>query len=243
MPEAMSVRKSRTHTIPIRSLHGLIDNAVAVLSNARSAAEVLEARDLAALAYDAAKRAARLGKAKQAHDDLVADAHRVQAHALNIEAQAKLRLADEYDAAQERGEVKTRADNQHVPKQNKLSSTDVGMTRKDMHEARIIRNAEKAKPGVVRRALDEALSEGKEPTRARVRRAVLKVVHPDEYEDVPGQSTPNSRFINIAWDAEHRPSEFDFPSMINHGELAAAADRVALAWSKAAKELRRLAKS
>ena len=36
---------------------------------------------------------------------LIAAAHRAQADALEIEAQAKRRLADEYDAAQERGAV------------------------------------------------------------------------------------------------------------------------------------------
>jgi hypothetical protein len=54
------------------------------------------------------------------------------------------------------------------------------------------------------------------------------------------ESTPNSRFLNVAWDAEHRPSEFNFPSMKNFGALAAAADRVSKSWSAAAAELRRL---
>jgi hypothetical protein len=39
---------------------------------------------------------------------LIAAAHRAQADALEIEAQAKRRLADEYDAAQDRGEVAVR---------------------------------------------------------------------------------------------------------------------------------------
>jgi len=87
------------------SLPQLVDHAAAALSNARTAAEVLEARELASFAYDAAKRAARLQRAKAAHDDLIAATHRVQADALEIEAQAKRRLADEYDSAQQRGEV------------------------------------------------------------------------------------------------------------------------------------------
>jgi len=59
------------------------------------------------LAVDAgelhAKLAARLARIKQAHDDLISAAHRVQADAIEIEALAKRRLADEYDAAQARG--------------------------------------------------------------------------------------------------------------------------------------------
>ena len=41
------------------ALPALVDRAAAVLSNARSSAEVLEARDMASVAYDAAKKAAR----------------------------------------------------------------------------------------------------------------------------------------------------------------------------------------
>lgn len=152
------------------SLPALVDRAVAALANARTAAEVLDARDLASVAYDMAKKAARLGKAKQAHDSLIAAAHRSQADALEIEAQAKRRLADEYDAAQERGEVAKLGHNQHnkeaVPSQNTL------ITRKDIHEARQVRDAERADPGIVRRALDNVLKAGEEPTRTKLKRVV-----------------------------------------------------------------------
>jgi hypothetical protein len=82
------------------ALTALIDRASKALAGARSAAEVLEARDMASVAYDAARKAVRLGKAKRAHDEVIAAAYRAQADALEIEAQAKRRLADEYDAAQ-----------------------------------------------------------------------------------------------------------------------------------------------
>ena len=74
---------------PSQDLPSLIDRAASMLSGAKTAAEVLEAREVAGLAYDVAKRAARLQRAKSAHDDLVAAAHRAQAHALEIEARAK----------------------------------------------------------------------------------------------------------------------------------------------------------
>lgn len=129
---------------------------------------------MASLAYDTAKRAARIGKAKQAADDLIATAYRVQADALEIEAGAKRRLADEYDAAQERGEVASRggerSGREHSPAAP--AAADVGLSRKDIHEARIIRDAEVEEPGIVRRALDEALASGDEPTRAKVNKAV-----------------------------------------------------------------------
>ena len=155
----------------------LVADAAAALVNARDAAEVLEARDLATLAYDVAKRTARLAKAKQAHDDLIVAAHRAQAHALQIEARAKLRLADEYDAAQERGEVargSVRTD--IVPDENDVrpaTAADIGLSRKDIHEARLVRDAEKVEPGIVQRALDDQLDRGEEPTRAALRRMVV----------------------------------------------------------------------
>lgn len=87
---------------------------------------------------------------------------------------AKRRLADEYDAAQGRGEVA----GQGKPSQAEGLATvaDIGLTHKEIHEARQIRNAEEADPGVVRRVLDDALDAGEEPTKAAVRRAVTTMV-------------------------------------------------------------------
>jgi hypothetical protein len=107
-------------------------------------------------------------------------AHRAQADALEIEAAAKRRLADEYDAAQERGEVATRQNNPgsvgHVPGQNMPPATaaDIGLSRKDIHEARQIRDAEAAEPGLVRRTLDARLAAGAEPSKAAVRRGYCR---------------------------------------------------------------------
>jgi hypothetical protein len=160
------------------SLPQLVDHAATALSNARTAAEVLEARDLASFAYDTAKRAARLAKAKNAHDELIAAAHRAQADALEIEAKAKRRLAAEYDAAQERGEVQADGRPKTVPDENGFllapaTAADLGVSRKDIHEARVIRDAEKAEPGIVRRSLDEKLARCEEPTRAALRKMVV----------------------------------------------------------------------
>ena len=160
-----------------QDLPSLIDRATRMLLGAKSAAELLEAREVAGLAYDVAKRAARLQRAKGAHDDLVAAAHRAQAHALEIEARAKRRLADEYDAAQARREVakvgqyeRANVENDNV---SPATAADLGLRRDQIHEARIIRDAEAADPGVVRRALDDRLERGEEPTRAALRKMVV----------------------------------------------------------------------
>ena len=151
-------------------LPGLIDRAASMLAGAKTAAEVLEAREFAGLAYDAAKRATRLSRAKSAHDDLIAAAHRAQADALEIEAAAKRRLADEYDAAQARGDVAGHGRSKVEPA-NVTTAADLGLRRDQIHDARLIRDAEEADPGIVRRTLEEKLQRGEEPTRSAVRRA------------------------------------------------------------------------
>lgn len=156
------------------SLPSLIDRAAATLSNARSSAEILEARDAAKFAYDVAKSAARLARAKVAHDDIIQAVYRAQADALEIEAGAKRRLADEYDAAQERGDV-AKGRPKSLPDENTFAPTisDIGLTSKDIFEARQIRDAEENDPGFVRRILNEKIAAGEEPTRAAVTQAIV----------------------------------------------------------------------
>ena len=88
-----------------------------------------------------------------------------------LSSHAKRRLADEYGAAQERGEVgKQSRHGGSVPAGNTAPATvsDLGLTRQQVHEARQIRNAEAVSPGIVRRTLDEQLAQGKEPTTVAV---------------------------------------------------------------------------
>lgn len=173
-------------TINADSLPALVDRAAKTLAGAKTAAEVLDAKDMASVAYDAAKMSARLAKAKGAHDELLSKVHRAQADALEIEAGAKRRLADEYDAAQERGEVRA-ANERTASNAEAVGASDLGLTHKDIHEAREIRAAEEAQPGVVKATIEAAIAEGKEPTRAKVRRAVRQVTKPDSTEKRPAR--------------------------------------------------------
>lgn len=164
--------------ISAESLPSLLDRAATALSSAKSSAEVLEARDFARVAYDAAKSAGRMARAKRAHDDVIGAVYRAQADALLIEARAKHKLADEYDAAQERGEVATRQNNPgsagHVVDGNMpTTAADIGLRRDEIHEARKLRNAEAAEPGATARALDAIVARGDEPTKATLRREIL----------------------------------------------------------------------
>jgi hypothetical protein len=166
--------------IPTDSLPTLIDKASAALANARTSAEVLEARDLASIAYDAAKKAARMARAKQAHDSIIAEVHRAQGHSLAIRARAEIRLAEEYDAAQERGEVargSVRTDIVAGPNDVRpATAADLGLRRDEIHEARKLRDAELASPGIVETTINELVGRGEEPTKAKLRESVLAAV-------------------------------------------------------------------
>lgn len=160
--------------IPTETLPTLIDRATAALDSARSSAEVLEARDMARVAYDAAKSAARMAKAKQAHDSLITDVHRAQANALAIRARAEMRLAEEYDAAQDRGDAAGHGGDRKSSEtlSNLIRAEDVG-GHDLLKEARKLRDAERAEPGLIRRSLDAMIDRGEEPTRAALKREVI----------------------------------------------------------------------
>lgn len=153
----------------------LIDRASAALLSAKTSADVLEARDMARVAYDAAKSAGRIAKAKKAHDEVIAAVHRAQGEALLIEARAKMRLADEYDGAQERGEVAGIGDN--LPSvgdhNSKPTAADIGLRRDEIHEARKLRDAEAADPGKAERVVSEIVGRGDEPTKSELRKALV----------------------------------------------------------------------
>lgn len=161
---------------PTESLPALIDRASAALASARTSAEVLEARDLSRVAYDAAKSAARIMKAKRAHDSLIADVHRAQANALAIRARAEMRLAEEYDDAQERDEAPRRGgdrkSDQRIQDHSLISAEDVG-GKNALQEARQFRDAEAAEPGLIGRSIDAIIERGEEPTRAALRKEIL----------------------------------------------------------------------
>lgn len=153
-------------------LPDLVQRAADALLSAKSSAEVLEARDMANVAYHAAKHASRIARAKEAHDTLISEVYRAQADALLIEARAKVRLADEYDAAQDRGEVgASGARTDLVTNGNEVTppAADVGLSRKEIHDARQIRDAEEAEPGLAERALKAMVDRGEEPTKAKLR--------------------------------------------------------------------------
>jgi hypothetical protein len=172
-----------TTNVPHEGLPALIARAAASLAQATTAAEILDATNEAKAVYEVAKTLARLSRIKEAHDEIVAACRQAMADALVIEVQAQIRLADEYDRAQERGEVVgPEGGNPNLVNRStaeRLASVaDIGLTRKQIHEARNVRNAEKKKPGIVQRTLEAKLKAGSEPLRADVKRAVQEAIAP-----------------------------------------------------------------
>ena len=111
----------------ILNLPSLVSEAADQLAEAKTSAEVLEAKTTAGVAYDAAKSAGRIARMKEAHDDLIQKIYRSQAQCVIIEGEAQARLADEYDAAQERGEVAKRGWESGVDKHNITTAADLGL--------------------------------------------------------------------------------------------------------------------
>ena len=179
------------------ALPALIQRAADALLSARTHGEVLEAKHMASAAYDGAKSAGRIAKAKGAHDAILAQVHRAQADALMIEARAKMRLADEYDLAQERGDVATGRDGPGAGVKDhdaKATAADLGMHREHIREARQLRDAEAADPGVVERTVNEAVERGEEPTKAKVKRAAAEALGKAAPTPVEAEADPFEKY-------------------------------------------------
>lgn len=137
------------------NLPSLISRASQRLLNAKSSAEVMEAKQIA----EAALHYAKVTKAAN-------DTH---ADCLRIITRAEIRMADEYEAGQQGGEVRTRADNQHVRDADKLSLDDLGISRQRVSEWRETRDAG---PEVVEQAIQGALAEGRAPTKSDIKKHI-----------------------------------------------------------------------
>jgi len=159
-------------TADASGLPEMVERARALLDEG----DVIAARLLAAGAYEQAKGAAHLAARFGAADRLVAKARRLQGDALLIEARAKIRIAAEYDAAQARGELRRPGQRgKAIPDENSISPAtvdEIGLSSKEIHEARKLAAAEAKAPGIVERAIAARIAAGLEPSRANLRAAV-----------------------------------------------------------------------
>jgi N6-adenosine-specific RNA methylase IME4 len=128
--------------------------------------DVIAARGLAAVGYDMAKTAAKFA----ASERLIGKARQLQGDALLIECRAKVKIADEWDAAQAAGQAATggrpKKGGKTVSDANGFTAEQAGLTRHEIFEARRLRDAEAKAPGIAERAIAARLAQGFEPTRA-----------------------------------------------------------------------------
>ena len=160
----------------ILNLPSLVSEAADQLAEAKTSAEVLEAKTTAGVAYDAAKSAGRIARMKEAHDDLIQKIYRSQAQCVIIEGEAQARLADEYDLAQEKGEVAKAGQ----PKKsnvaghdNTLKTADLGLTRDQIYQARKVRDVLREDPTAIEDKVNALVEQGLEPTKAAIREQLL----------------------------------------------------------------------
>lgn len=168
----------------------------------------MAARLLAAGAYDQAKAAANYAQRFGAAERLVGKARRLQGEALLIEAQAKVRLADEYDAAQAAGEVrkpgqrgKAVADDDRI---SPATVAELGLSKQEIHAARKLRDAEREAPGIVERAIAARLEAGLEPSRASLKANIgTKSATKEERGHNLYETPPEAMFTLLALERFH----------------------------------------
>ncbi|MBP1850529.1 hypothetical protein [Rhizobium halophytocola] len=152
---------------PTADLLVTLERARALLDDGDLAA----ARLIAGVAYDQAKAAAGSAEKVKASRQLIDKARRMQADALFIETHATIRMADAVDEAQARGQVARPGRKSNISGDNIFTLDEVGLDAQHLHQARKVRNAERAEPGFVDRVISVRLSEGLEPSRASLKKA------------------------------------------------------------------------
>jgi hypothetical protein len=168
----------------VSRLPALIDRACHRLSEARTSAEVLEARALG----EAALHFAKVTKA----------ANETHADCLRMIVRAEMRMATEVDAGQSRGEVSTggRPEKPSEPRTvSEATLNDLGVSRQRLSEWRDVRDAGME---VVDTAISGALLEGRAPTKADVRRAVDERRQPVAKRQKPGPPSDGMQFARLA---------------------------------------------
>lgn len=186
------------------TLPALVQRAAKQLASASTAAEILEARLSADIAYDEAKKTARMAQALAAHDELISKVHEAQGEALKIKAQASRLYYEETQAAIDRGEIPGRGGdrgNQHTGgKVEDANFANPTQHKQINHEGKLIADAEKAEPGIVGRIVDERIASGQEPTKTALREAVIEAAK----QGIKGESRPSNRNPNYIDDPAYK---------------------------------------
>lgn len=139
------------------NLPALIDRACSRLAEARTSAELLEVKAIAEAALHYAK--------------ITQAANETHADCLRMIVRAEMRMADEIDKGQERGELATQGQRSNVRASDVSDLGELGIDRRRVSEWRDTRDAGET---VVQAAIDAALIDGRAPTKADIRSAVTQ---------------------------------------------------------------------
>ncbi len=121
--------------------------------------------------YEEAKAAGAYARKVKASRVLVDKARGLQAEALKIESICYVAMADAVDAAQAKGALSRGGRPEKVQDADRFTLEEVGIDKRRLHEARKLRNAERAEPGFIERVVEARLDEGLEPSRASLKQA------------------------------------------------------------------------
>ncbi|NTG20026.1 SAM-dependent methyltransferase [Agrobacterium rhizogenes] len=135
------------------------------------AGDVDLAQFLSSASYEESKAAVSFGRRVKAKRELQEKARSLEADALYIWTQCDMHFAEQWEKAVDEGRV-LKGRPKSVPDENAFTAEEIGLSRKEIHEARKILAAERREPGIVKRALEARLAAGLEPTRANLRAAV-----------------------------------------------------------------------
>ena len=157
---ARGARRGALSAMSAENLPALIDRATRCLAEARTSAEVLEAKAIA-------EAALHFAKVTRAAND-------TQANCLRMIVRAEIRMADEIDRGQALGEVAlpNQPVSQYVqPADVPKPATyeDLGVARQRVADWRAVRDAG---PAFVERVITRALAEDRAPTKADIHRAI-----------------------------------------------------------------------
>lgn len=155
---------------PITDASELV-SAIERARTALDAGDVQSALLLSTGAYEQAKAAGVYAEKVKASRELIDKARRMQGDALMIESLCYVAMADAVDEAQAKGQLSRGGRPKTVSDENGFTLEEVGIDRQHLHQARKLRNAERAEPGFIERVVEARLDEGLEPSRASVKQA------------------------------------------------------------------------
>ncbi|MDH6265521.1 hypothetical protein M2360_000911 [Rhizobium sp. SG_E_25_P2] len=134
--------------------------------------DLARARHLARRVYNEAVQASDLANKAKVSEELRAKARLLRANAVRIESLCTISIADYVDDAQAKGMMPKKGRPNNISVGNIFTLDDLGMSPKQLHEARALRDHVRTQPGFIDAVIQTQLDQGLEPSRAAVKHAI-----------------------------------------------------------------------